>query len=120
MQIPQPNDLNNAFINSFLPGNRDDEQRRLDGSSQQALGLMNDPAVMNRIRSTVPAALVTLSLFGTDQQLVDTFYLTVLSRMPSDAERTAAYAALKSGPRREKAENLLWTLYNKVDFIFNY
>ena len=81
---------------------------------------MNDATVMNRVRSTTPAQLLTLALLGDDQSAVDTIYLTVLSRMPTDAERTLAYAALKAGPRREKAENLLWTLYNKVDFIFNY
>jgi len=27
---------------------------------------------------------------------------------------------LQSGPRRTRAEDLLWSLYNKVDFVFNY
>ncbi len=120
MQIPQPNALNNNFINSFLPGNRDDEQRRTDGATQQALALMNDANIMGRVTSTIPAQLLSISLLQSDQAAVDTIYLTVLSRMPTDSERALAYAALKAGPRRQKAENLLWTLYNKVDFIFNY
>jgi len=121
MQIPQPNALNNNFINSFLPGNRDDEQRRGDGATQQALALMNDNTVMSRVVSNAATQILTLTLQNqSDQNLVDTLYLTVLSRMPTDSERATAYAALKVGPRRQKAENLLWTLYNKVDFIFNY
>ncbi len=120
MQIPQPGALGSNFINAFLPGNRDEEPRRSDGSTQQALGLMNDAFVMSRVTSTVPAQILTIALQQNDQVLVDTIYQTVLSRMPTDAERANAYAALKTGTRRQKAENLLWTLYNKVDFIFNY
>jgi hypothetical protein len=33
---------------------------------------------------------------------------------------TAARAQLTSGARTAQAEDLLWSLYNKVDFIFNY
>ncbi|MEO8027887.1 MAG: DUF1553 domain-containing protein [Bryobacteraceae bacterium] len=123
MQIPQPGatpGLNNLFINAFLPGNRDDEERRGDGATQQALALMNDGSVMTKVRSTTPAQIISLAMQGTDLQLIDALYLTVLSRPPSDTERDTAAAALKAGPRREKAENLLWSLYNKVDFIFNY
>jgi hypothetical protein len=52
--------------------------------------------------------------------LIDTLFLTVLSRYPSDTERATANAALGQGDRRKAAEDLLWALYNKVDFVFNY
>jgi hypothetical protein len=44
----------------------------------------------------------------------------VLSRLPSNSEKATALAALRSGNRQQKAEDLLWSLYNKVDFLFNY
>ena len=55
-----------------------------------------------------------------DRQLVDTLFLNVLSRYPNETERAAAISALTNGNRGQQAENLLWALYNKVDFTFNY
>ena len=59
-----------------------------------------------------------------DDQLVNNLFLNVLSRYPSDDEKRTAMANLASGSgaagRQQKAENLLWSLYNKVDFIYKY
>ena len=128
MQFPETNSRflggisSNAFLDAFLRGNRDDTQRRGEGSLSQALNLMNDPFVMNRLRTASAGAnsLVNKSLPLTNEQLVNTFYINVLSRYPTDAEKSTAYQALQSGDRRQMAEDLLWSLYNKVDFIFNY
>jgi hypothetical protein len=90
---------------------------------QQGLAMMNDAMVMTRTRATgsgATASLLAKALPGTDEQLVQTLFLTVLSRYPSDGEKSTALAALKSGNRQQKAEDLLWSLYNKVDFLFNY
>ncbi len=123
MQAPEPLAIGGNFLTSFLPGNRDDEERRGDGAVQQALNLMNDPFVMGRTRATgtgTAASLSARALQGNNEQLVNMLYLTVLSRPPSDVEKSSAIAALSSGNRTQKAEDLLWSLYNKVDFIFNY
>jgi hypothetical protein len=45
--------------------------------------------------------------------------MNVLSRHPTTAEMTSALANLKTN-RTTEAQTLLWSLYNKVDFIFNY
>ncbi|MSV30080.1 MAG: DUF1553 domain-containing protein [Bryobacterales bacterium] len=109
------------FLDSFLRGNRDEDERRQDGSLLQALDMMNDNFVMSRIRAT-PAGVSLLSqnINLPDDQLVNNLFLAVLSRYPNDAEKATALASLKSGTRAQKAENLLWSLYNKVDFLFNY
>ena len=128
MQFPETSAANlpgisaNAFLQSFLPGDRDSNERRGEGSLSQALNLMNDSFVMNRVRAATAGAssLINRSLAMPDEQLVDNLYLNVLSRHPSDDEKAIAYDALKTGDRRQKTENLLWSLYNKVDFIFNY
>ena len=112
-----------AFMNPFYPGDREDTERRRDGSDQQALTLMNNAFVMNRTRSTTVAGQDTLlkkHINKTDRELVDSLYLTVLSRLPNESERATASGALTSGNRLQAAENLLWSLYNKVDFFFNY
>jgi hypothetical protein len=57
-----------------------------------------------------------------NDQLVNTLFLTVLSRNPTSAEMSAALGNLgaSGSTRNQEIENLLWSLYNKVDFTFNY
>ena len=129
MQFPETFNMPNAaspitpFLDAFLRGNRDDEPRRGDGSISQALGLMNNSFVMNRTQATgsgPTASLLAKYINLPDDQMVNNLFLAVLSRYPTAAEMTTALANLKSGTRSSEAENLLWELYNKVDFIFNY
>jgi hypothetical protein len=108
------------FLDAFLRGNRDDEQRRVDGSISQALDLMNDNFIMSRVHSASPGSLLAQSLSLPNDQLVNRLFLAVLSRYPTAAEKSTALANLQSGNRTAEAQNLLWSLYNKVDFIFNY
>jgi len=111
------------FLDAFLRGNRDDQPRKSDGSILQALSLMNNPFVENRIVTTgsAPSQLImkTMNLSNTD--LVNTLFLNVLSRYPSTDEMAKSVAALPGGSTRTQAiQDLLWSLYNKVDFVFNY
>ena len=113
------------FLDSFLRGNRDDELRRTDGSILQALDLMNDNFIESRIHATGAAVassgLLAKNLNLPDDQLVNLLFLNVLSRYPTDAEKATALSALgKAANRTQTAENLFWSLYNKVDFVFNY
>jgi len=123
--------MNDAFVmtrirSSNTGGNRLDDDRKSDGSAIQALSLMNDAFVMTRIRSSNTGgqqSLLNRFINMADTQLVNQLYLTVLSRYPSQAEADIAIATLRgtSGTTRtQRGENLLWSLYNKVDFIYNY
>ncbi len=120
-----------AFIDLFLRGNRDDQPRKSEGSVLQALGLMNDAFVQNRIHATGSGAtasflmkLMSQSPALSDDQLIFALYLNVLSRYPSQAERNLALAQLTKGStaaqKKTNTEDFLWTLFNKVDFTFNY
>lgn len=128
MQLPEPRGLPGgtvtAFLDSFQRGNRDDEDRGREVTSLQALNLMNDPFVMTRIKASGAgerASLLAQNLNRADDQLVTNLYLTVLSRHPTRDELNWATARLRSAPNRtQAAEDLLWSLYNKVDFLFNY
>ena len=110
------------LLDSFLRGDRDTEDRRPDGSVSQALAMMNDPYVMTRVQSNGAAtSLLAKSLPLANDQLVTNLFLAVLSRYPTDAEKATALANLaNSSTRSAEAENLLWSLFNKVDFLFNY
>jgi hypothetical protein len=74
---------------------------------------------MNRIRSTSPTSLLIQALQLPNDQLVNTLFLNVLSRYPTEDEMSAALVNLSTNKTQE-AQNLLWSLYNKVDFVFNY
>ena len=53
---------------------------------------------------------------------VNRLYLTILSRYPSDDEKAKALASLPAAAaaRNSALQDLAWSLYNKVDFVFNY
>ena len=127
MQFPEPRGIPGGgtgyFLDTFERGNRDDQTRRGDGSILQALSLLNDTFVMSRIKpsgSDAAANLMAQSMAMTDDQLIQNLYLSVLSRYPTQDEKDTATTQLGSGNRLQQAEDLLWSLYNKVDFIYNY
>ena len=54
---------------------------------------------------------------------VNKLFLTILSRYPSADEMSTAMASLPAatGTARNSAiQDLAWSLFNKVDFVFNY
>src|SRR5205814_663800 len=92
MQIAEPR-IENTFMQAFLPGNRDDVPRKGDGAIQQALGLMNDGSVMNKLASTGTGAtqsLLSKALAGSDDNMIYLLYINILSRNPTFSEKQAA------------------------------
>lgn len=127
MQFPEPRNIPGGsvgyFLDTFERGNRDDQARRGDGSILQALSLLNDKFVMDRTKAAgtgASASLLAANMGLADGQVIQNFYLAVLSRYPTADEKDAAIAQLQSGNRAQQMQDLLWSLYNKVDFIYNY
>jgi hypothetical protein len=124
MQYPEPAKETSTLLAAFLPGDRDLNPRKQDGAIQQALALMNDGQVMNKLVSTGTGA--SQSLLGQALAITDNtaatnlLWLNILSRYPTAAEVASAKTFLSTGTRSQKMQELMWTLYNKVDFIFNY
>ena len=123
---PDGNGAVSQFLDTFLRGDRDLTARKEDGSILQALDEMNSSVVENRIKSTgsglTGSNLVALLNSGIpDSQLVSQLYLTVLSRYPTATELQTAQSYLATNPNHgQAAEDLFWSLFNKVDFTFNY
>ena len=114
-----------AFLDSFLRGNRDDQPRKPDGSILQALNLMNNTFVDQRMHAAGATAsqLIVQNLNQSNTDLVNTLFLTILSRYPTSDEMTKALAAIaerRQRPATAAVQDLVWSLYNKVDFVFNY
>jgi hypothetical protein len=135
MQLPQtgrlPGGAMGQFLDSFLRGNRIDADRKDEGSIPQVLNLLNDSYVLDRTRAAVRNGQPTLARrlldkYTPDQNvaLLDELWVTVLNRPITDAERITAQATLGTAitptVRQQRLEDLVWSLYNKVDFIFNY
>jgi hypothetical protein len=127
MLLPDPTEGGGGpatFMNSFLRGNRDTNPRSGDVSTIQALALMNDGTVVSRVQNATAASLVSRTLKATQKpdEIVNTLWLATLARVPTDAEKASAVAYLKTAtatsPLAAKTENLQWTLFNKLEFLF--
>ena len=127
VNMPDGGGASSQFLDNFLRGNRDDAVRKSEGSVLQTLALMNDNFIVNRVHAQGSGAAANFlqQLLNTysDDQLVNQMFLRVLSRAPGATEKKTALDALVkggAGQRRINAEDLLWSLFNKLDFVFNY
>ncbi len=124
MQWPETAIEPRPFLQAFLPGDRDLNPRRPDGAIQQALVMMNDPALMNKLAASgsgATASLLNQALAVSDNNaMIDMLYMTILSRHPSATEMSQSLALITGGTRSQRIQELMWTLFNKVDFLFNY
>ena len=125
LSVPTNDASTSAFLDLFLRGNRDDQARGTTGSVLQALSLMNSPWLENRLQVTgsSPNQLIAKGLQMPDKDAAETLFLSILSRLPSADETDKAVGLLsaKTGADRLSAmQDLTWTLYNKVDFMYNY
>ena len=114
-----------VFLDGFLRGNRDDQPRKSEGSILQALNLMNSPIIENRLAATGAAAspLIVQNINKSPVDLINALYLNIVSRYPSADEMAKAQASIPAATgtaRTQAVQDLAWSLYNKVDFVFNY
>jgi len=104
--------LNNRF-------NAGDDSGGRKGSIIQASILLNDPLVLDRVRAQKGSRLYTLlnhePPFG-NTQIVEELFLATLSRFPTETEKQNAVGLLQEY-RTQGAEDLLWTLVNKPEFL---
>jgi hypothetical protein len=100
---------------AFDPSAKPDE---VEGSISQALLMMNNPALNQRIQATGVNLLARiLKSFPQDADALRMLYLRTLARAPTPAElqKCQTYIA-KVTDRREAFEDILWTLMNSAEF----
>ena len=124
MQLADPTEggAYRGFLNNFERGNRDDAARTDDSSIVQALSLLNDRNVTERVKATATGSRLGALMKATPTDfgaIADGLYLNTLGRYPSASERTAAITYLKSGTLAQKGEDLQFALINKLEFLFN-
>ncbi|MBL8810535.1 MAG: DUF1553 domain-containing protein [Planctomycetaceae bacterium] len=96
-------------------------ERGTEPSIAQALHLMNSAGTMDKIQSERGTVARLAKSDLSPEQLIDEVYLSALSRFPSAAERTLMLQTFaESGNRRECLEDVVWTLLNTREFVFNH
>ena len=109
-----------AFNQDF--GQTDREDPPTDRSSMvQAASLFNHEQILKKTRVQKGGRLEKLLKAEppkTGAEIADELFLATVSRLPSAEERAKAEALL-AHDRESGAEDLLWALLNRVDFIFN-
>jgi hypothetical protein len=109
-----------ALLDAFLRGDREETPRSSAVSIMQALHLMNNPLIAERVQAINQRGVLAKLLEQPNDAAVTAMYLLVLSRFPAPDELAAGVQLLAGNDRAMKAEDLMWSLYNKVDFVFNY
>ena len=123
-EAASPEDINNGeaknFLRTFGQANREQFDRQPGGSILQAMMLMNSPFVTKRVMAS-NNSLVDQLVRSTKSsaEIVDELYLATLSRHPLPQEKQLALSWIEKD-RRQGAEDLHWSLLNKLDFVFNY
>jgi len=96
-------------------------ERSNEPSISQALHLMNSQEVMDKIRGRTGRARQLADSDITPAAVIDDLYLTTLMRHPRDDERGLLLKAFDrdAGGRRAAVEDILWTLLNTKEFLYN-
>jgi len=96
-------------------------ERSDDSNMLQALEFINGKAILDRVARPGGRVDALLKQKLTDAQLIDELYWWTLCRPPSEKEAAVSlkHFAEYEGKRNEAAQDLMWTLLNTKDFMFN-
>jgi hypothetical protein len=95
-------------------------ERGTEPSIAQALHLMNSTSTLDKIQDPRGRAAQLAASSISWNEVVEELYLATLSRFPTDAEQQLmTRIRQEASSRREAAEDVLWTLLNTKEFVFN-
>lgn len=85
----------------------------------QALALLNGEAVSRKVRDDNGVLPIFLKSGKTDAQIIESLYLSALSRRPTPAETTKLTVYIKADKNRTAAfQDVLWAILNTKEFLF--
>ena len=116
--------ITSSFLKMFGRPARDtglESERSNKMSDAQRLHLLNSTHLQEKIERG-PGVRKLMRLAGKPDRLLDTLYLTVLSRHPTAREKTAAaqYSRSKGLNRRDALHDLTWALINTKEFLYRH
>jgi hypothetical protein len=123
-QVPD-GELVHPFLKNFGQPARADAcecERGSDFTLEQALQIVGGRTLHSKVIAPDNRIGKLLKSGADDGTLVEQLFLATLSRHPEKSERELALAALARGAkdRRRAAEDLLWTLMNHPEFLFQH
>ncbi|MBY0456284.1 MAG: DUF1549 and DUF1553 domain-containing protein [Gemmataceae bacterium] len=102
----------------------DDEFERAAGTIPQRLLMMNGDLVDGKAKEELLSASTQIAMFSPDDPTaVETAYLAVLTRRPTDQEKahfTAKLTGTAGDDRKRKLADLYWTLFNSTELSWNH
>ncbi|QDV36339.1 DUF1549 domain-containing protein [Tautonia plasticadhaerens] len=123
-QVPD-GELVHPFLRDFGQPARADAcecERGTDTTLGQALQLIGGRTLHGKVIARENRIGALIESGADDDTLVETLFLATLSRYPGTQERELAVSELAARPsdRRQSAEDLLWTLMNHPEFLFQH
>jgi len=95
-------------------------ERSTQPNIAQALHLLNGDALNKKIGNATGRLETLLKAKKTNEQIVDELYLVTLSRHPNQDEIDRSQRWIREAPStREGLQDLMWTLLNSREFMFN-
>ena len=105
-------------------------ERVSEPSVSQVLHLLNSQRVQEKLSHEGGLIARLAQQQSLDDRLTEELYLTIFSRLPTNAETQTAVEYLRSAKpaagktpleaRRTAAEDLAWTMLNSLEFVFNH
>ncbi len=112
-----------AFLDMFGRPPRESPcecERTSDVSLGQTLNMVNGPTIGDAISHPQGIIAKTIAAGATNEQLIETVYLSTLARKPSAEEMTWMTEYFGTvATQKEAAEDLAWALINSPGFLFN-
>lgn len=122
-QLPDGN-VRSAFLDAFGRPKRAQTcecERSTEMHVGQTLQLLSSDVLESRLASPTGRIALLVKSGKTNDQIVEELFLATLSRLPSARERSIALASVSNAASRQAwAQDLLWTLLNTKEFLFNH
>ena len=89
-------------------------------SITQALHLMNSPEIQEKIEADTGLVTRLCRSNCSAEEIIDDLTLATLARYPTAEERALFLDEFKRSERVAAAEDVLWTLLNSKEFLYNH
>ena len=125
LELPDSN-VNSYFLTTFGRPERIitcDCERSNEPSMVQVLHLYNGDTINNKLEAKGNRIERLLGAGVPDEKIVDDVYLSALSRLPTEREKSGlleAFAQSRDVERRLLVEDLYWSIVSSKEFLFNH
>jgi hypothetical protein len=114
--------ISSAFLEQFGKPARDtglQSERNNSPTDAQRLHMLNSSHIQKKIQQG-PGLQDLLRNAKSSDGLIDSLYLTILSRIPSADERAIAKQRLLTSGKRDAVTDLAWAMMNSTEFLYRH